>query len=296
MGKDLIIGGTSNYTWDQLKYWINSIRMSGFEGDVALVATNITKETIDILTSKGVKLHLYGKRQPNGDFLSVSNNAPHVERFFYIMHYLMTTNEKYRYVITTDTRDVIFQKNPSEWLEANLYRRHLVASSEGILYENEPWGNQNLLDAFGPFFHQHNKSLLIYNVGVVAGEMSYVRDLLAAIFHLSVNRPIKIVDQAVFNMIINLSPWYQNTFFAKNDAAWAIQLGTTIEAVKAGKGDLGMMLKNDATKYASIYEDTQPIFDGNLVKNSLGEEFSIVHQYDRVPALKLLIEQKYGDM
>jgi hypothetical protein len=58
MGKDLIIGGASGYTWDQLKYWVNSIQLSGFAGDVVLVATNITKETIDKLTSKGVIQHI----------------------------------------------------------------------------------------------------------------------------------------------------------------------------------------------------------------------------------------------
>ena len=26
MVKDLIIGGASNYDWDQLKYWVNSIK------------------------------------------------------------------------------------------------------------------------------------------------------------------------------------------------------------------------------------------------------------------------------
>lgn len=296
MANDLIIGGASNYTWDQLKYWVNSIRMSGFEGDVALVATNINKETIDILTRKGVKLCLYGKQQPNGDFIAHSNGAPHVERFFYMWHYLMSDNTVYRNIITTDTRDVIFQKNPSEWLESNLYRKNIVASSEGIRYENEPWGNQNLRETFGEFFHQHYKSSLIYNVGTVAGNSSYVMGLLSTLFHMSVNRPIPIVDQAVYNMLMQTMPWQQETFFANNDHGWAIQLGTTIEAVKAGKGDLGMIFKNNAAKYMSIYEDTQPIFDGPLVKNSRGEEFYIVHQYDRVPALKLLIEQKYGDM
>jgi hypothetical protein len=46
MGKDLIIGGASGYTWDQLKYWVNSIQLSGFAGDVVLVATNIPKRQL----------------------------------------------------------------------------------------------------------------------------------------------------------------------------------------------------------------------------------------------------------
>ena len=41
MAKDLIIGGASNYNWDQLKYWVNSIKQTGFEGDIVLAATNM---------------------------------------------------------------------------------------------------------------------------------------------------------------------------------------------------------------------------------------------------------------
>ena len=37
--KDLIIGASTNYDWDKLKYWINSINESGFEGDKALIDT-----------------------------------------------------------------------------------------------------------------------------------------------------------------------------------------------------------------------------------------------------------------
>ena len=59
MEKDLIIGAASNYTWNELKYWVNSIRASKFEGDVVIVGTNMTRETIDKLTSEGVVLQLY---------------------------------------------------------------------------------------------------------------------------------------------------------------------------------------------------------------------------------------------
>ena len=112
MKKDLIIGGASNYTWDQLKYWINSIKMTGFDGDIALVGTNYTKETIDKLVKEGVILKLYGKLDNSGNVTSDPNGAPHVQRFFQLWDFLTTTKEEYGYVVTTDTRDVVFQTNP----------------------------------------------------------------------------------------------------------------------------------------------------------------------------------------
>ena len=296
MKRDLIIGGASNYTWNELKYWVNSIRKSGFKGDVALVGTNYTKETIDKLTEEGVILSLYGQKNDRGDITAHSNGAPHVERFFYLWNFLSSADpNNYRNVITTDTRDVVFQTNPSDWLDDNAISHLLVASSEGMRYKNEPWGNQNLLESFGPYFHNIYKESMIYNVGTIAGDFETVKGLLSFIFHLSVNRAIPIVDQAVYNFIINQPPFLHDTFFTQNEDGWAIQLGTTLGAVKSGKGDLGAIFKTEPNKYEEIYEDVQPIVDDGVVKTPDGKTYCIVHQYDRVDRLREQIELIYGD-
>lgn len=298
MTKDLIIAAASNYDWTKLQYWVNSIRKTGFEGDVAIVGTNMTKDTIDRLTKEGVILSLYGKQKENGDVVSHENSAPHVERFFYIWNFLNSTKEDYRYVITTDSRDVIFQSNPSLWLENGLVFHSVVASSEGLRYKNEPWGNKNLIDTFGPYFHDTLKDTLINNVGVIAGDLEYVKGLMLFIFQMSINRPIPIVDQAVYNFIINTPPFFNDTWFTTNDDGWAVNLGTSIEAVKAGSGDIGAACKDNATefaKYTLSYEDTQPIIDGHRVLNKENVPFNIVHQWDRIPGLKEKIEEFYGE-
>jgi hypothetical protein len=80
-------------------------------------------------------------------------------------------------VITTDVRDVVFQNDPSIWLEKNLNNKHLIFGSECIAYEDEPWGTENLYHTFGPFVHSRFKKNTVYNVGVLAGEGEYMRDL-----------------------------------------------------------------------------------------------------------------------
>lgn len=298
MAKDMIIGGASNYTWDDLKYWVNSIKKSGFDGDVAIVGTNMTKETIDRLTDKGVILSLYGKQEANGDIVAHTNGAPHVERFFYMWNFLNSLDSKeYTHLITTDTRDVVFQTNPTDWLFENTMSTFLVCSSEGIRYKNEPWGNKNLHDTFGPYFHNILREKMIYNVGTIAGQFEFVRDLMLMIFQMSVNRPIPIVDQAVFNFLINIQPYNMDTLFTNNSDNWAIQLGTTLEAVKAGRGDLGIIFNDDPSQYEKLYEDNQPHIneDGTVVSPTDNEKYVIVHQYDRVPHLKTKIEELYGE-
>ena len=295
--KDLIIGGASGYTWDQLKYWVNSIRKSEFNGDVVLVGTDMTKETIDKLTENGIELSLYGQKQENGDVISNNNSVPHVQRFFQMWNTLNQTKNDYRYIITTDTRDVIFQNNPSHWLESNLTLHSMVCSSEGIRYKNEPWGNQNLYQAFGPYFHNMLKDEKIYNVGTIAGEARVMKSIFLLLFQLSINRPIPIVDQAAFNFITSIHPFSTETYFASNSDSWAIQLGTTIEAVKSGSGDIGKEVLGNPSKlieYQMKYEDVQPNIriDGK-VQTTSGNLYTIVHQWDRIPDLKQKIEELY---
>jgi len=296
MKKDLIIGAAVGYDWNKLKYWVNSITKSDFTGDVVIVGTDMSKDTMDKLTERGIKLSLYGTVQPDGSVKAFTNGAPHVERFFYIYNYLNTVEDQYQNVITTDIRDVIFQTNPSEWLEENLISHFLVASEEGMRYKDEPWGNQNLIETFGPFFHNILKEAPIKNVGVIAGDLNYVRSLLVLLFQMSVNRPIPVVDQAVFNFIIALDPYNHDTLFTNNNDGWAVQLGTTKEAVRAGNGDLGAIYKNNLEEYEKLYTDDQPSFtsEGEVV-NADQRKFCIVHQWDRIPFLKTMIEKKYGE-
>lgn len=295
MDKDLIIGGASNYTWDHLKYWVNSIKKTGFKGDIVLVATNMSKQTIEKLAEESVMVYAYGKQDENGNIVNQSQNAPHVERFLFIWDFMRKVEDQYRYVVVTDTRDVIFQKDPIEFLKSNLSANSIVASSEGLAYQDEPWGSKNLKETFGPLVYDQFKEKMIYNVGTIAGYFEEVRDLLLQIFYQSVNRPIPIVDQAVYNFLINLYPFKGETFRANNRDDWAIQLGTTEAAILAGAGDIGHLVRQNPQMidgYRNAYKDIQPVIENDLVTN--GETpYCIVHQWDRVPAIKEIVEKTY---
>ena len=78
---------------------------------------NCDKETVDKISDAGFAIIAFNQ-DSNGNLTYNSNMMVHVERFFHI--YNVLKDNLYRYVITTDVKDVIFQKNPSEWLENNL--------------------------------------------------------------------------------------------------------------------------------------------------------------------------------
>ena len=86
--KYLAIAGASNYGWEEMKIWVRSLKMSGFKGDIVVVATNITKETVKKLVSEGVKVELYGTDHGDGKYVSTSTMPPHVERMICIWNYI----------------------------------------------------------------------------------------------------------------------------------------------------------------------------------------------------------------
>jgi len=198
--KDLIIGAFKNYNYNQIKPWIESINQSGFQGDKVLIALNAPQETVKQVEDAGFKVI-----QPS----STGNMMFHMERFIHIYTYLIHNHQNYRYVITTDVRDVVFQGNPSEYLETVLTNTgpYIVASSEAIQIKNEKWNHDNILTCFGQFFLDQVSEQPVYNVGTLAGYSEHIRDLCAMLFQMSVNRADWVADQAAYNILLNMLPY-----------------------------------------------------------------------------------------
>jgi hypothetical protein len=278
--KDLIVGCATNYDWSKLKYWVNSINQSGFEGDKVLVLMNCDKDTVQKVTDAGFSIIAFNQ-DGEGNLTYQSQLMVHVERFIHI-HKLLKDNN-YRYVITTDVKDVIFQQNPSKWLEENLSEKEdLVFSSESIKYKDEPWGKENLTQCYGQGIYEDFKNNTIFNVGVLAGRGYAMKDLTLQLFLNCLNRPIPIVDQAVFNVMISRHPYLKTSLYAASEDGWACQLGTTADP-------------NKIEEFRPFLLEPLPKLENDKVVTSTGIEYTIVHQYDRVPEWKKVIEAKYDD-
>jgi len=270
--KDLIVGGCTNYGINQLKPWILSVNETMPDADKVMCVGNASPETRNWLSEQGF------------DIVNMPNmNVPiHVLRFLSIYDYLRKNWEKYRYVVTTDVKDVFFQSSPFKWMEDNFINGtdELVAGSEGMRYCDEPWGNDNLMQAYGPYVHQQFKDNTIYNVGVLGGTSEYMKDLVFNIFTNAINRPIPIVDQAVFNVLINTQPYKSKIFLAQNKHAWACQAGTMVDPSKI-------------EAFRPFLLEGEPVFEEGVVKTFEHKEYCIVHQYDRVSEWKKFVQQKY---
>jgi len=273
MAKDLIIGAFKNYSFNTIKPWVDSINECGFTGDKVIISIGSSKETDSKLADAGFTVISAPSQQQMGF---------HMERFIHIYNFLQTHSEKYRYVITTDVRDVIFQKNPSEWIENNIQDKKMIAVSESILIKYEHWNSENIMKAFGPYFYQDIQDKEVYNVGTLAGDSDYIKDLCGMLYQLSANRPDWVADQAAYNVLLNWHPYKNETLFVGLSDAWTCNLHITN---KPGEKD----------HFAPFILEQKPIFEDGLVKDGKTKQpFYIVHQYDRDPELMSFYKKKYG--
>ena len=263
--KNLIIGGFTNYGIDQLKPWVISAKEVAGDNDVVLVYGNATDETLDWLVEQNVVIV---------PMLQAQNIPIHVLRFLSIYEYLDKHWQHYDYVVTTDVKDVYFQTDPFKFL----VDRKLVVASEGLKYKDEPWGNENLFQAYGPYVYEKFKDNEIFNVGTFGGKSEYVKDMVFHIFTNGINRPIPICDQAVFNVLLNTQPFKD---IATKTIQWAAELGTIMDPSKIEQFKPNLLCD-------------EPIWEDGKLKYSDGLVFPIVHQYDRVPVLKKFVQEKYG--
>lgn len=266
--KDIIIGSITKYDYDVLRPWINSLNRCGFTGRKILFCYNISQHVIDKINQENIETIKIDR----------SIDSIVVDRFWDYWNFLKDVEG--RYVISTDVKDLIFQKNPSEWLEANMQGFDINASSESVTYENENWGNRNLLSSFGSEIHSHIKQNVINNAGVISGRIETVRDIFLQILLISRGSSISNPDQAAYNLLLSSKPIKSVTRFTKSEEAWAAQLGTT-------KCPLRL------SQYGHLVLEPEPIMKDNLVCNSQGEPFCIVHQYDRIPEWKEIITERY---
>jgi len=177
-----------------------------------------------------------------------------------IYRWLIERQDEYNYVLQTDLRDVIFQKNPFDYMEMNP-QYDMFYTLEGMkISENDC--NQFWHDSLRPILRSHNGAYdnnMIVNGGIIAGKISHYCNHLLNIFT-NTNRLNKylVVDQQFLgymyqflkdNPRIRFCHPYEDTFCC------------TGEAIKRDNIDV--------------------FFNGKKVCNEQGEDYYIFHQWDR---------------
>lgn len=303
MGKDLIVGVVDNYDWDKIKYWANSIEQSGFDGYKALIVFNMNNDTVKKLTDKEFMLIGAAPYDKEKGFVYSDPTNIMVDRFFLIHNFLrmlrLPNDQNIDRVIITDVRDVVFQNNPTTWLD-NYFSTgfDLVVGTENLIYNNEPWGRNNILKSFGEYFLEQKKDDPIFCAGVIAGALEGIRDFCLNLWLIcrGLNPHVEGgggPDQAAMNIMLDMDAYHHSTLFTGPSSGWVLHAGTSMPAIEAGSGGIGEAYRMDPNMTIDFIEKLQY----NVVDDSVhvfDKKITVLHQWDRVPAWKKMIEEKYG--
>ena len=284
MRNDAIVCAIYKYNdYSIVRPWINSIKSTGFRGSIIVVAINVSDEMCRQIRSNGVIVSQH---------TDTSQTHPNVLRFKYVNEFLSTRT--YNKVIITDARDVVFQVNPFNYLYSIDQKYKIVSSSENILIKNESWMRNNLINTFGNDAYEELKDKEALCAGVIAGESEHLSSLCGEIYDMSIVTSASTAntsqwkeqahwstwskdpsDQAAYNVLLRSDKWADVTKVSGIDENWNINMGVSTY------NSLDVLVHPTG----KIVHDT--------VKNSRGEFFHIVHQYDRINQLKDLVLEKY---
>jgi hypothetical protein len=263
--KYTIVGCITKYGVDDIRPYIESVEKSGFNGDKVMLIYDVSTDVIEYLTKKGWIL-----------FQSELQEHIILQRFRDM--YVILNQYKTDWIIWTDVKDVIFQKNPIGWIEDNSSFTKLFAFSECVKLKDDPWAVVNTGSSFPMEWQLGLSEKISYCAGTIVGDLESIRDLFIQIYRWSKTtaNPDQLSDQAAFNVLINLEQFRTSTQLVNQEKGFVTQLGT----VWCKKDEL------------PILEPT-PIYRDGKFYNQNGDEFVIVHQYDRDPKIKQEIIELY---
>jgi len=261
--KYTIVGCITKYGIEQIRPFVESIDMTGFAGEKLMLVYDISQDTIEYLTNKG---WLIVQSEPQQHII--------LQRFrdmYSLLHQYETD-----VIIWVDVKDIVFQKDPTNWLNMWM-RKDILAFSESLKFGDEEWAKLNAGTSF-PMEWEWLQNEEIYCAGTIVGKKEAIRDLFIDIYRwsLTTSNPQQLADQAAYNILIHMHQWKDKVQFVKQQEGFAAQLH-----LKLKKGDI------------LPYTEQLSTIDGNEIKNSKGELYTLVHQYDRNEELKQLIENKY---
>ncbi len=262
--KYTIVGCITKYGINQIRPFVESIEKSGFSGEKLMLVYEITQDTIDYLTKKGW-------------ILVQSEPQQHIILQRFRDMYQVLNQYETDVVIWVDVKDIVFQKNPTEWLNKWM-RRDILAFSESLKFRDEAWARLNAGTSF-PMEWEWLQNEEIYCAGTIVGKREAIRDLFIDIYRWSLTtaNPEQLADQAAYNILIHMHQWKDKVQFVKQQEGFAAQL------------HLKLKNGNDLP-----YTEHLPRIVGESEVQTIKDElYVLVHQYDRDEDFKKIIENKY---
>lgn len=191
--------------------------------------------------------------------------------FYYIytsfLETLIKYGQDYDLVLVSDTRDIIFQKNPFEYMQHNTDKRLFICAEGMKIKENSInlfWHNS--LKQTQKFNNSGTEDLFVINGGIHGGKVNdVINHLMMAVTNSNRQSKTIIPDQAIYSYV---SMYYNDLKHVDVTHPYTSNFCATGEAIK---------YKNVDVKYK----------DG-IVTNLKDEPYYIFHQWDRTEAAEII--------
>lgn len=289
---DILIGAADNFAWKDCRNWVKSALASGFAGEIWIITYRVDADVAIEAAKLGVNVYPVEHDPYLNPIVHAAKGSPtqaHNLRFYHAWELLARLGwSKYRCVIMTDLRDVVFQKNPSRYLDVfyndEYVHDFVVAGSEGLKFKDEPWNRQNLMNSYGQNYYDLNKcgEWEAANVGTIAGTAEFMQNIFHTLYSMTEGRSYP-SDQSSFNVLIHKVLGYDAS---PMHYGWACQAGTTLDPTKS------YLWPNVDPLQIPIIKDGYSYVQESQYRNE--QTHFILHQYDRVPGLKEIIDARYA--
>lgn len=209
------------------------------------------------------------------------------DRYMIFWDYLLDHGDRYRYVLSTDSKDVLVQRNPFDWVaewkkrfdkisgRKNFLDRFVIFVSEGFQMKDSPWNKSEQFefqrDILSPFMISREESWVL-NSGVCLGTPDAIKNYFFLLWAVAIKNIGQCTDQACLNYLYN---------YLKEDETYSVTQPAhdtfclTGEAIKEG--------------FLTKTEFRDGMF--GLVRNGQFESYFLVHQWDRLENADKVLSQ-----
>jgi len=295
--RDVVLGAADGYGWEQLRPFVESLRATGYDGEVTLfgrlsAATHerLARERVDVVpvrrlqfTVRGKVWHAYNSRttrlrwhaQPLHRHVvrAVTLNRPRprdrltaalsnidVARYFWYRDYLRAARHRYRNVMLTDVRDVVFLGDPFGFDVGGT--ANFFLEDDGRTLDSQTNNRGWIVGAYGrdafQAIHDRPISCAGVTIGTADSVLAYLEATTAELVLLA--RQFRGIDQGIHNYVVHT------------------------DRVR------GRLVPNSEGPVLTV-----GIMDGAAAADLLrrrAAEIRVVHQYDRHPEVTKAIEER----
>ncbi|HEY4920243.1 MAG TPA: hypothetical protein VII40_09100 [Xanthobacteraceae bacterium] len=259
----LIVGAASNYRPEQLRPFVESLRASGYAGDVIIM-----------LHFWNLPLRAYLRRNGIIPYPMWSTRRLHgpAATYRYQLYARVARENLGRYdeMMVTDTRDVLFQRHPFVDLTSSACHFYLEHPTRTVGEEptNLRWAKQFLPPDQAAALSRHRISCNGIVLGGMAEMNAYLARMAADIRSVPIEeRRLGAADASIHHRLVFLDGGVAGVVMENN-----VHVAT-------------MGLEPDATYVVA---------DDGVVRTAEGHVPAILHQYDRVPAVQAALARRHA--